>query len=159
MGEEAGKDQLGPDQMLWIVFMRCAFLSSHELAKSRFTNMAKKLQDEYEKTHNGVKLALDGDGEIKEICNRITFQRERVLQIVEDRYVCQIQSFLPRAPSAVVGTREPPPQSSPTQASIARRQPQAPPPRPCPDTAAAEGVADSGQPVKPKRSLHATVTS
>jgi len=40
---------------------------------------------------------------MRDLYLKIRFQKERVLEIVEDRYECHIHTFLPRAPSAVVG--------------------------------------------------------
>jgi len=94
--EEAQKRSLGPDHMLWVVFMHCAFKSSDELTKARFIHMAEGLKDQYQ-------FRVDVGPDMRDLYLKIRFQKERVLEIVEDRYECHIHTFLPRAPSAVVG--------------------------------------------------------
>lgn len=96
--EEAQKKSLGPDHMLWTVFMRCAFLSSDEVSKARFIDMAEKLQQE----NNFSDLS---GAEMRELSLKIRFQKEREMDIVKDRYECHIETFLPRAPRAVVRRR------------------------------------------------------
>jgi len=97
--EEAQKKSLSPDQMLWTVFMRCAFLSSDEVSKARFIDMAEKLQQEND-------FRDPSGAEMRELSLKIRFQKEREMDIVKDRYECHIETFLPRAPRAVVGRRQ-----------------------------------------------------
>lgn len=93
--EEAQKRNLRPDHMLWTVFMKCAFLTTNEVQKARFIDMAEKLQNEH---------AFEaGLGEMRDLSVKIRFQKEREMDIVKNRYECNIATFLPRAPSAVVG--------------------------------------------------------
>eukprot|EP00747_Dinoflagellata_sp_TGD_P193171 gnl/TRDRNA2_/TRDRNA2_58994_c0_seq1.p1 gnl/TRDRNA2_/TRDRNA2_58994_c0~~gnl/TRDRNA2_/TRDRNA2_58994_c0_seq1.p1 ORF type:complete len:419 (+),score=73.07 gnl/TRDRNA2_/TRDRNA2_58994_c0_seq1:58-1314(+) len=95
--EQAQKEKLAPDHMLWVIFMRCAFKSEDELSKGRFIDMAEKLQTQCEFSADEEK------GEMKNLGMRYRFQKQRVLQIVEDTYHCQMNTFLPRAPAALIG--------------------------------------------------------
>jgi hypothetical protein len=92
--QEAQKRSLGPEYMLWTVFMRCAFLSTNEVTKARFIDMAEKLIQE---------LGLTSSSGMQELSVKINFQKDRQMDIVKDRYVCRIENFMPRAPSGVVG--------------------------------------------------------
>jgi len=100
--EEAVKRSLRSNHMLWIVFMKCAFLSTSEVTKARFIDMAEKLEKETfmrESTQGGP----NGGTEMRELSVKIQFQKEREMDIVKDRYECRIDTFLPRAPAAVKG--------------------------------------------------------
>lgn len=102
--EQAQNSCLGPDHMLWIVLMRCAFKSSDEVSKLRFMEMAEKLYPE----DNPKTSSTSKANEIQEERLRIRFQKQRAKDIVEDHYACHIHQFLPHAPSAVVAPTKPP---------------------------------------------------
>lgn len=97
--DEASKRRLGVDHMLWIVFMKCAFLTSDERSKARFIDMAEQLH------RDGT--FEPGSTEMRDLSTKIQFQKDREMAIVKDRYECRVDTFLPRAPTAVLGTAQP----------------------------------------------------
>merc|ERR1712146_265641 len=74
--------------------MTCAFLSTSDVTKARFIDMAEKLQEEH-------KIGMPKGTEVRDLSAKMKFQKEREMDIVKDRYECNIHVFLPHAPQAV----------------------------------------------------------
>lgn len=95
--EAAQKARLHPHHELWIVLVRCAFQSSDAHTKHRFLDMASKLQHIFNIDPKNLTADMHA------IALTLNFQKERVQEIIEDRYECNTLSFLPQAPPAIAG--------------------------------------------------------
>lgn len=93
--EAAGDQGIGPNYMLWMLFMGCAFRSKSEIQKQRFIHMAHKLHQ------TPWDLPKESDWANQTLA-KVQFQRDRVVAMVSHSYDCKIHTFLPRAPHAVV---------------------------------------------------------
>lgn len=90
---KAGTDMA---QMLWIVFMRCAFAEENILVKRRFLEMAGYLERRY-----GLERGQGASTGMSAEHLRTLYQRDRAEAILEGHYECKLEQCLPRAPPGV----------------------------------------------------------
>lgn len=98
--EAAQQRNIRLDHMLWTVFITCAFISTSDVTKAKFIDMAEKLQVEHAFPTQGLESRPQGL-EVRDLSAKIKFQKEREMEILKDRYECDIGQFLPHAPAAV----------------------------------------------------------
>jgi hypothetical protein len=97
--EHAQQCSLRTYSMLWKVFMQCALRSPNEISKHRFISMAERLQTKFD--FDPQKRGTD----MQDLSIRMNFQKERVMKIVGDQWVCNIEDVLPRIPAALFASK------------------------------------------------------